>query len=93
MITHTTHDHTRTAENGKLDGNIHHAFYSPTHWSTPCEVVVRYNPYSPRPEISLSYGSGGWERSATPTQVALAMAQIFTQAAVLLASLEASHTA
>ena len=90
MITHTTHDYTSTADNGKTTGQIRHHFHSPTHWSTLCEVVVDYNPYRPNPEVHLQYGAGGCNKGYTDSQIALAMSQAFTQAAVLLAGLEHS---
>lgn len=90
MISHITTDYTHTADNGKLSGQIRHAFHSPTHWSTICEVTVKYNPYRDQPEVRLSYGSGGWNNGYTDGQIALAQALAFTQAAVLLASLENS---
>ena len=91
MISHTTTDYTHTADNGKLSGQIRHAFHSTTHWSTICEVTVRYNPHRDQPEVTLSYGSGGWNPGYTDGQIALAQALAFTQAAVLLARLENSQ--
>lgn len=85
MITLKTNDRTSTAANGKLDGQVRHSIYSPTHWSTICEVVIDYNPYRPHPEVSLQYGAGGCNNTFTDSQIALAMSQAFAQAAVLLA--------
>jgi hypothetical protein len=90
MITHITTDHTHTADNGKRSGQVRHAFHSPTHWSTICEVVEDYNPYRAKREITLSYGAGGWNTGYTDGQIALAVSLAFTQAAVLLAGLEHS---
>jgi len=85
-ITHTTHDNTRTARNGKLEGQVRHVFHSTTHWSPVCEVYIDYNPYR-SPEVSLQYGSGGCNPTASDTDIAMALSQAFCQAAVLLAQL------
>ena len=88
MIIHSTVDHTEVADNGNRRGVVHHAFHSPTHWSPVCEVIESYSQYKKTPEVKLHYGSGGWNANQTHAEIALAMAQAFTQAAALLASLE-----
>lgn len=87
MITIRTTDHTYTADNGRLIGQIHHEVNSPTHWSDLCRVIIDYNPHRPRPEVSFHYGSGGINKGVSDLQVALAMAQAFAAAAALLADL------
>jgi len=85
-ITHTTHDNTRTASNGNLEGQVRHVFYSTTHWSSVCEVYIDYNPYR-SPEVGFTYGSGGCNPTASDVDIAMALSQAFCQAAVLLAQL------
>ena len=84
-ITVKTHDSTVTASNGKLNGQVRHSFYSPTHWTEICEVVIDYNPHRPHPQASLHYGAGGCNKGFDDSQIALALSQAFAQAAVLLA--------
>ena len=88
QITLITTDTTHLDAQGRRSGQVRHAFHSPTHWATICEVIEYHNPHSPV-EVSLQYGSGGTNKDATDTDVALALAQTFTQAATLLARLGA----
>lgn len=90
MITHVIHDNTSTASNGKLTGQVRHVFHSTTHWSSVCEVIVNHNPHRSR-EVSLSYGAGGCNPTASDVEIAMALSQAFCQAAVLLAQLKNSN--
>ena len=85
MITVKTNDSTVIASNGRPNGQVRHSFYSPTHWTTICEVVIDYNPHCPHPDVSLQYGAGGCNKGFDRSQIALALSQAFAQAAVLLA--------
>lgn len=85
-ITHTTHDGTYTGSNGKLGGQVRHVFHSTTHWSSVCEVVIDYNPHR-SPVVSLQYGAGGCNPTASEVDIAKALSQAFSQAAVLMTQL------
>ena len=86
-ITVQEHDQTYTSKvNGKLSGTVRHVFSAPTHWSDICTVVVHHNPFT-RPEVSLQYGSGGWNKDATDIDVADTLSHAFALASALMARL------
>ena len=74
QITLITTDTTHLDAQGRRSGQVRHAFHSPTHWATICEVIEYHNPYSPV-EVTLQYGSGGTNKDAADSDVALALAQ------------------
>ncbi len=86
-ITVQEYDNSRVYEkNGKLTGTVRYCFNAPTHWSTVCEVWVKYNPYSDT-EVSLQYGSGGWSKDATDLDVADTLSEAFALASALMVRL------
>ena len=86
------HDSTYTASNGKLGGMVRHTFTAPTHWSDICAVQVHYNPHAPT-EVSLQYGSGGWNKDATDIDVADTLSEAFALASALMVRLIAVNAA
>lgn len=85
-ITVQEYDNTYTGKNGKLGGHTVHTFTAPTHWSDLCKVIVRYNPHAPT-EVSLQYGSGGWNKDTTDIDAADTLAEAFALASALMVRL------
>ena len=69
------------------EGNDQYSYTSPTHWTSLCEVYVRYTPKGK--VVALHWGSGGVNKGFASREVALALAQAFTAAAERIKKLEA----
>lgn len=70
------------------EDNDQYSYTSPTHWSSLCEIYVRYTPKGK--VISLHYGSGGVNKGFASHALAQALAQAFAAAAERIKKLEAT---
>ena len=70
------------------ESNDQFIYTSPTHWSSLCEVYVRYTPKGK--VVSLHWGSGGVNKGFVSYEIAQALAQAFTAAAERIKKLEAT---
>lgn len=68
------------------ENNDQYCYTSPTHWTSLCEVFVRYTPKGK--VISLHYGSGGVNKGFASHEIARAMGEAFIAAAERIKKLE-----
>ena len=68
------------------ENNDQYSYNSPTHWTSICEVFVRYTPKGK--VVSMHWGSGGVNKGFASYEIARAMADAFLAAAERIKKLE-----